>query len=44
MALAILEIKGLIKWNGSKRPVEFKLNAPVESIKKWLEDDIIQLK
>jgi hypothetical protein len=44
MALAILEIKGLIKWTGSKRPVEFKLNAPVESLKKWLDDEIIQIK
>ena len=44
MALGILEIKGLIKWTGSKRPVEFKLNGPLDSIKKWLDEEIIQAK
>lgn len=35
MTLGILEIDGLIKWTGSKRPIEYKLNAPIERIKEW---------
>jgi DNA-directed RNA polymerase delta subunit len=37
MVLGILEIEGLIKWTGSKRPIEFKLNTSLENIKKWFE-------
>lgn len=35
MALGILEIEELIKWTGSKRPIEYKLNVTIEKIKGW---------
>jgi hypothetical protein len=35
MALGILEIEGLIKWTGSKRPIEYKLNVPIERMQEW---------
>jgi len=35
LALGILEIEGLVKWTGSKRPIEYKLNVPIERIKQW---------
>ena len=35
MALAILELEELIKWTGSKRPIEYKLNVPIERIYEW---------
>jgi hypothetical protein len=41
MALGILEIENLIKWTGSKRPVEYTLNASLDSIKKWIEQKIV---
>jgi len=44
MALAILEINGLIKWTGSKKPVEFILNGSTDDIKKWLDAEIIHPK
>lgn len=36
MTLGILEIEGLIKWTGSKRPIEYKLNVPIEKIEEWI--------
>jgi hypothetical protein len=36
MALGILEIEGLIKWTGSKRPIEYKLAVPTDRVNKWL--------
>jgi hypothetical protein len=36
MTLGILEIEGLIKWTGSKRPIEYKLNVPLEKLKEWI--------
>jgi len=40
MTLGILEIEGLIKWTGSKRPIEYKLNAPIEKIDEWIRRNI----
>jgi len=37
MTLGILEIENLIKWTGSKRPIEFKLNTSLENLQKWFE-------
>jgi len=34
MALGILELEGLIKWTGSKRPIEYKLNVSMEELDK----------
>jgi len=36
MTLGIIEIEGLIKWTGSKRPIEYKLNIPIEKIDEWI--------
>lgn len=44
MALGILEIEGLIKWTGSKRPLEFTRIAPLDSIINWMNSKIIQNK
>jgi hypothetical protein len=44
MALGILEVEGLIKWTGSKRPLEFTLNPPNDSIIKWMDTKILQKK
>jgi len=38
MTLGILEIENLLKWTGSKRPIEFKLNTSIENIQKWFEN------
>ena len=40
MALGILEIEELIKWTGSKRPIEYKLNVPTEKIHEWIPKNI----
>jgi len=40
MTLGILEIEGLIKWTGSKRPIEYKLNVPIEKIDEWIYKNI----
>lgn len=40
MTLGILEIEGLIKWTGSKRPIEYKLNVPIEKIDEWIRKNI----
>jgi len=37
MVLGILEIENLIKWTGSKRPIEFKLNTSLENLEKWFK-------
>lgn len=36
MTLGILEIEELIKWTGSKRPIEYKLNVSIEKIDEWI--------
>lgn len=36
MALGVLEIEGLIKRTGSKRPIEYKLDVPLEKLKGWI--------
>jgi hypothetical protein len=36
MTLGILELEGLIKWTGSKRPIEYKLNVPIEKFEEWI--------
>ena len=38
MTLGILEIEGLIKWTGSKRPIEYKLNVLIEKINEWIHN------
>lgn len=35
LALGVLEIEQLVKWTGSKRPIEYKLNVPIETINQW---------
>ncbi len=40
MTLGILEIEGLIKWTGSKRPIEYKLNISIDEIEKWVEENL----
>lgn len=40
MTLGILEIEDLIKWTGSKRPIEYKLNVPIEKIDRWAHKNI----
>lgn len=40
MTLGILEIERLIKWTGSKRPIEYKLNVPIEEIEGWIREHI----
>ncbi|KUK31074.1 MAG: Uncharacterized protein XD63_1671 [Thermoanaerobacterales bacterium 50_218] len=36
VALGILEIEGLIKWTGSKRPIEYMLSVPLEELEDWI--------
>lgn len=38
MAFGILEIEGMIKWTGSKRPIEYSLVAQESDIGKWLKN------
>jgi hypothetical protein len=40
MALGILELEGLIKWTGSKRPVEYAMTVPIEKIEEWCKNKI----
>ena len=40
MALGILEREGLIKWTGSKRPIEYTLKASIHDIKEWVRKNI----
>jgi len=40
IVLGILEIEELIKWTGSKRPVEYSLNVPIEKIEEWVYKNI----
>jgi len=42
MALGILEIEELINWTGSKRPIEYKLDVPIEEINKWFRKKILE--
>jgi len=41
MVLAILELEELIRWTGSKRPIEYKLNVPIEKIDEWASKNIV---
>jgi hypothetical protein len=36
MAFGILELEGLLKWTGSKRPIEYILNVPLDEFRNWL--------
>lgn len=38
--ISILELEGLVGWTGSKRPIEYKLNVPVEKIDEWVHKNI----
>jgi hypothetical protein len=38
--IGILELEGLLGWTGSKRPIEYKLNVPIEKIDKWVQENI----
>lgn len=38
--IGILEIEGLLGWTGSKRPIEYKLNVPVEELDRWFHKNI----
>lgn len=40
MVLGILEIENLIKWTGSKRPIEYTLNSSIDEIEKWILKNI----
>ncbi len=40
MTLGILEIERLIKWTGSKRPIEYKLNVPIKKMYEWIYKNI----
>jgi hypothetical protein len=42
MALGILEIEGLIKWTGSRKPFEYRLNAPLERVEEWFRKKILK--
>ena len=44
MTLGILEIEGMIKWTGSKRPIEYKLNVLIEEMKGWIREHIKKVK
>jgi hypothetical protein len=41
MALGILELEGLLKWTGSKRPVEYTLNVPLDVLKQWCKQKFL---
>jgi len=38
--IGILELEGLLGWTGSKRPIEYKLNVPIEKIDEWIHENI----
>lgn len=40
MTFGIFEIEKLIEWTGSKRPIEYKLNVPIEKIEEWIHKNI----
>jgi len=40
MALGILELEDLIKWTGSKRPIEYTLNGTIDDLLKWINKNI----
>ena len=40
MALGILELVGLIKWTGSKRPIEYTLTKSVGDILTWVNKEL----
>lgn len=42
MALGILELDGLLKWTGSKKPVEYTLNRPLDDLEQWCKDKIVR--
>lgn len=42
MTIGILEIESLIKWIGSKIPVEYKLAVPPDEVDNWLHNKIPQ--
>lgn len=40
MTLGILEIEGIIKWTGSKRPIEYILKVEPNGIEEWYQSSI----
>jgi hypothetical protein len=42
MALGILELDGLLKWTGSKRPVEYTLNRSLGDLEQWCKNKLIR--
>jgi len=40
MVLGVLEVEDLIKWTGSKSPIEYKLNDSVERLYEWVREKI----
>jgi hypothetical protein len=42
MALGILELEGLLKWTGSKRPVEYTLNVLVDALAQWCQKRLLE--
>jgi hypothetical protein len=42
MALGILELDGLLKWTGSKRPVEYTLNRSLDDLEQWCKDKLVR--
>jgi hypothetical protein len=39
MVLGILEIEGLLKWTGSKSPIEYSANEPLENFQNWFSNN-----
>ncbi|MGD0717028.1 MAG: restriction endonuclease [Halobacteriota archaeon] len=42
MALGILELEELLKWTGSKKPVEYTLHVAIDDLKKWCVEKLEQ--
>lgn len=40
MVLGILELEGLIKWTGSKRPIEYTLNGTLDDLLIWINKNM----
>jgi hypothetical protein len=41
MVLGILEIEELLKWTGSKSPIEYSTDKPIDEFHSWLSTNII---
>lgn len=40
MKIFINSLRELIKWIGSKKSIEYKLNVPIENIDEWIHKNI----